>query len=215
MAKSTADLITIVRNVTGRVDNSDPLFTDDIILGYINDFYRLEMGQDLRIKENETWWEFTLLTTDPNPYPVVLQDINTQGVTTIGNLCYVDGFQIWWYQDPQTFFWKWPQTQDYEPSRPTDVLYYNNELLFRSPPDQSYPVKINAYRVEAEMVAGENISEDYLWRYVSYGAARDIFSDYGELDLWERYEPVFRKYRSLVYARTYQQQMSERSLPRF
>jgi len=219
MAKDTADLIEIVRNVTGRVDSSDPQFTDQKMLQYINDFYTLEMGQEMRLNERMTWWEFSIDESTLNPLPVDLQapfqaPAGTQ-FTTIGDLCYIDGFQTWWYQDPKEFYWRWPETQAYQPTRPVGVLYYNNTLTFRNPPDKTYAVKINAYQVQVEMPAGGDISEDYLWRYVTYGAARDIFSDYGEMDLWERYEPAFRRYKALVYARTYQQNMNRRSLPRF
>jgi hypothetical protein len=219
MAKSTADIIQIVRNVTGRVDSSDPLFTDQIILQYINDFYILEMGQEMRLNERMTWWEFIIDPTTPNPLPVDLQNpyqapAGTQ-FTTLGDLAYIDGFQCWWYQDPQSFYWQWPETQSYQPTRPIGILYYNQSLTFRNPPDQQYNVKINAYQVEIAMLDGDNISQDYLWRYVAYGASRDIFSDYGELDLWERYLPAFNRYKALVYARTYQQNMNQRSLPRF
>jgi hypothetical protein len=55
MVKYASDLIQIMRNATGRVDASDPQFTDEIMLGYINDYYTLEMGQELRLKEKRTW----------------------------------------------------------------------------------------------------------------------------------------------------------------
>lgn len=211
MAKSAIDLITIVRNVTGRVDASDPLFTNPIMLGYINDFYTLEMGQEMRINEQQTW---IYLNIDENNSTIPI-DLQSLGVTTIGPLVYINGFRTWWWQDPSLFFYKWPETQTYQPSRPTDVLYYNNELVFRAPANEEYLVKINAYAVEVAIEPNGNISEDYLWRYVCYGAARDLFADYGELDQWERYQPVFARYKSLVYARTYQQNMNQRSIPRF
>ncbi|TAK83874.1 MAG: hypothetical protein EPO09_21155 [Aquabacterium sp.] len=195
------------------------MFTDQIMLGYINDFYMLEMGQEIRINERMTWWEFDFGPTSSNPFPVDLQNPAQApaGVqfTTIGPLIYVDGFQSWWYQDPEQFFWQWPETQTYTPQRPQYVLYYNQSLLFRGPPDKVYRIKISAYQVEQEMIGGQNINQDYLWRYVCYGAARDIFADYGELDQWANYEPAFRRYKALVYARTYQQNMNQRSLPRF
>ncbi len=224
MAKSTADLIQIVRNVTGRIDASDPQFTDPVMLQYINDFYMLEMGQEMRLNERMTWWEFELDATTADPLPVDLQAPYQApaGVqfTTIGPLAYIDGFQCWWYQNPEDFFWRWPETQLYQPTRPIAVLYYNNTLTFRNPPNTPengipYAVKISAYQVEVEMTDGGNISSDYLWRYVAYGAARDIFSDYGEMDLWERYAPTFVRYKAIVYARTYQQNMNQRSMPRF
>lgn len=111
MVKTGNDIIEIVRNATGRVDASDPLFTNDVILGYINDFYTLEMGQELRLKERRTWWEFNYGADPnvfPNPFPVNLQapsgaPAGTQ-FTTIGPLVYADGFKVFWYEDPGTFY---------------------------------------------------------------------------------------------------------------
>lgn len=108
MVKYASDLITIMRNATGRVDASDPLFTDTIMLGYINDFYLLEMGQDLRLKELRTWWEFTIDTSTLNPLPVNLQAPfgAPAGIqfTTIGPFCTADGFEVFWYEDPTSFY---------------------------------------------------------------------------------------------------------------
>ena len=59
------------------------------------------------------------------------------------------------------------------------------------------------------------INADYLWRYIAYGAARDLLLDYGEVDKANGLYPAFNDYRSKVYARTYQQQMNQRSTPRF
>jgi hypothetical protein len=59
------------------------------------------------------------------------------------------------------------------------------------------------------------IDQDYLWRYIAYGAARDLLNDYGETDKAMLIAPVFNDYRSKVYARTYQQQQNQRSTPRF
>lgn len=226
MPKSSSDLITIVRNVTGRVDNSDPLFTDQIMLQYINDFYVLEMGQDLRITERNTWWEFTIDQTTPGSAPLPINlNLPLQNIavppapqiqfTTIGPPAYIEGFEVWWYQDPQQFYARWPETQLYVPSRPIAILYYNNELVFRQPPDALYNVKIQAYQMELEIPPGGMIANDYLWRYICYGAAMDIFADYGEMDKWNEIYPAFQRYRANVYGRTYQQNMSQRSTPKF
>lgn len=212
MAKSGLDIINIMRNVTGRVDSSDPLFTNSVMLGYANDFLNLIMPQEVRLYENKTWWEFNISNTDADPFPV---DLDALGYTTIGNLIYIDGFHANWYQNPADFFGKWPETQTYTAQRPVDVLWYNNELVFRGPPDQSYGVKVSAYQVEAEITEGTNIDNAYFWRYVAYGASLDLFSDYGEMDQFEKYYAPFKRYRSLVYARTNQQLQYQRTLPEF
>lgn len=219
MAISAADLITIVRNVTGRVDASDPLFTNAIMLQYINNFIQLLSTQDIRIFKNKTWFEFVLSPTDPDPYPINLQTINLIdgqiGASTIEPPCYADGFYVFWYQDPAEFFAIWPETQTYQPSRPTYVLYYNNQLIFRNPPNKDYLIKMAAYQVEIQVDPEGELNQDYLFRYIAYGTALDIFSDYGEMDRWRDIFPAFQRYRALVYSRTYSQYQNQRPSPEF
>ncbi len=221
MAKSAADLILILRNVTGRVDASDPQFTDAIMLQYLQDFITLSSTQDIRIFKNKTWYEFVLGPGDPNPFPVNLQDIvlvdqvdGQRGASTLEPPCYADGFPVFWYQDPADFYRIWPQTQTYQPQRPTYVLYYNNELDFKGPPNRNYNIKIAAYRVEV-MITNGVLDQDYLYRYICYGAALDIFSDFGEMDKWNDVFPAYKRYRALVYGRTNCQYQNQRPNPEF
>ena len=218
MVKTAADLILILRNTTGRVDASDPLFTDSIMLQYLQDFIQLEATQDVRLFKNRTWYEFTFGPTDPNPYPVDLQEIvlvdGQVGASTLAPPCYADGFPVFWYQDPAEFYGIWPETQTYQPQRPTYVLYYNNELDFKGPPNREYLIKMAAYQVEIQITNGL-LNQDYLYRYICYGAALDIFSDFGEMDKWREIFPAFQRYRALVYSRTHSQYQNQRPVPEF
>lgn len=226
MAKNGAEIINIMRNVTGRVDASDPLFTDSIMLQYLNDFLNLIMPQEVRLYENKTWWDFDIDETSPDPYPV---DLEALGFTTIGPpafIRYVDGsvtagnnlfwFDLFWYQSPSIFYNKWPQVSPLLRQRPQDVLYYNNQLVFRGAQDQAYTVRIQANAVEIALSSpSAEISNSYFWRYVAYGASLDIFSDYGEMDKYAQTMPAFQRYKGLVYARTNQQNISQRTYPQF
>lgn len=226
MAISADDVITILRNVTGRVDASDPLFTNQIMLQYLNNFLAQESTEDIRIFKNYTWYEFDIDPTTPNPYPVDLQGLK---LSTIGPPAYVQyilppappltqagSFELFWYQDPALFYARWPdRPTPYTPQRPTYVLYYNNELTFRGPPDQQYHIKIQAYKEELQINPQGNISADYLFRYAAYGAALDIFSDYGEMDKWRDIYPAFQRYRAFVYSRTNSQYQNQRPAPQF
>jgi len=155
---------------------------------------------------------------DLNPFPVNLQNIilinGNQGASTIEPPCYVDGFYVFWYQDPTEFYRIWPETQTYQPQRPTGVLYYNNELTFRGPPEKDYLVKIAAYQVELEITNGV-LDQDYLYRYICYGTALDIFSDFGEMDKWRDIFQAYQRYRALVYGRTNCQYQNQRPSPEF
>jgi hypothetical protein len=219
MTVSTADLILILRNVTGRVDNTDPQFTDAIMTQYLQNFISLSSTQEIRLFKNYTWWEFEFGPDGSNPYPfdlesIVLSNGNT-GASTIGPLCYASGFPVVWHENPREFYALWPESQTtFTPQRPTHVLYYNNALTFRGPPDIDYNIKIQAYSLEIQLTT-TGLQADYLYRYVAYGAALDIFSDFGEMDRWNEIFPVFRRYRSLVYSRTNSQYQSQRPSPEF
>lgn len=219
MAITAENMILLLRNITGRVDASDPMFTDEIMLEYLNNFIQLSSTQDIRIFKNRTWWEFDFGPSDPNPYPVDLQNIilasGNTGASTIEPPAYCDGFYLFWYQDPTQFYAIWPETQEYQTSRPTYVLYYNNELTFRNPPTETYAIKIAAYQVEVELTPQGTLQSDYLYRYVAYGAALDIFADFGEMDKYNDIYQPFMRYKNLVYARTYCQHQNQRASPEF
>ncbi len=218
MVQTEADLINILRNITGRVDASDPLFTNAIMLRYLQDFIQLQSTQDIRIFKNKTWYEFNFGPSSTNPFDVDLQTIQmingNVGASTIEPPCYADGFPVFWYQDPTEFYGIWPETQTYQPQRPTYVLYYNNQLTFRGPPDRNYLIKMAAYQVEVQMSGGV-LNQDYLYRYICYGAALDIFSDFGEMERWREIFPAYQRYRALVYSRTYSQYQNQRPSPEF
>jgi len=213
------EIITIMRNVTGRVDASDNLFSDNVMLGRINDFLGLIMPQDVRLYENKTWYEFSIevdnddTTLFEDTYNI---DLDVLGYSTLGAVAYCSGFDLQWFQSPDLFYAKWPETQTYTPQRPVDVLYYNNQLIFRARPDQAYSIKLEAYSIEPKLAnAGTAIENPYFWRYVAYGASLDLFSDYGEMDEYAKYYPAFMRYKGLVNLRTNQQLMSQRSTPTF
>ncbi len=231
LPSTSANVVTILRNVTGRVDANDPAFTNEIMIDYLNAFLQQEHPQEVRIFQNETWWDFTIDENSSDPYQV---DLDALGFSTIGGLAYIsytdpalnpNTFKMFWYEDPGQFYYRWPWNNVFTPQMPTYVLYYNNELLFRGPPDQEYSVRINAYKIDYSFSGGanetpensilSNVPNAYLTRYLAYGAALDILSDYGEMDKYNEVFQVYRRYRGQVLARTWDQLQSVRTAPDF
>lgn len=203
MAKTIGDIKNIIRKVTGRTDQS---VGDQTIYDYIQDFYQLEMGEEVRLFDMKSWYEFTL-TASEYQYDA---DPDTTGYNLLTNPVYVDGYRVNFYVDPILFYAKWPETQTYTEQRSTDVLYYNNELIFMPTPDDAYEVKIAAYSVNtalfSESASGsETIAEDYWWRYIAYGAALDILADGGEFEKYAQLMPIFERYKAMLNGRTYSQ----------
>src|SRR6202044_3227849 len=100
----------------------------------------------------------------------------------------------------------------FTPQQPTYVLYYDNSLTFRGPPDREYDIRISAYKIDYSFAGGTNTNSGsilanvpvaYLTRYLAYGAALDILSDFGEMDKYNEVFQVYRRYRGQVLARTW------------
>lgn len=226
---SGASVIQIIRNTTGRVDRNDPAFTDAIMYDYLNAFLQQEHPQEVQIFQNETWWDFVITPASLDPLPV---DLDALGYASIGPLAYVgypgvpnnNSFKMFWYTDPGDFYYRWPWGTVFTPQQPTYVLYYNNELTFRGPPDQSYNIRLSAYKIDLSFAGGSNTNSQsilanvpnaYLARYLAYGASLDILSDYGEMDRYNEVFQVYRRYRGQVLARTWDQLSSQRTNPDF
>lgn len=228
LPETSQAVVQIMRNVTGRVDRNDPMFTDAIMLDYLNAFLQQEHPTECRIYENKTWWDFTIDQDSPDPYPV---DLDELGFSTINSPAYVGyvtpqltSYLLFWYENPADFYQKWPWNTTFTPQRPTYVLYYNNELTFRGPPDQTYKIRISAYKINQSFSDGTDENEEsiltnvpsaYLTRYLAYGASLDILSDYGEMDKYNEVFQVYRRYRGQVMARTWDQLSSQRTGPDF
>lgn len=230
LPQSGSSVVQIMRNVTGRVDKNDPAFTDPIMFDYLNAFLQQEHPQEVRIFQNQTWWDFTIDPTTIDPLPV---DLDALGYSTINAPAYIsyndaalnpNTFRLFWYEDPGDFYYRWPWNNIFTPQMPTYVLYYNNELTFRGPPDQTYNVRIAAYKIDYSFSGGSNtnsgsilanVPNAYLTRYLAYGASLDILSDFGEMDKYNEVFQVYRRYRGQVLSRTWDQLQSQRTGPDF
>jgi len=155
---TTAQIVQIMRNVTGRLDVNDPQFTTPIMIDYLNGFLLEEHPQEMQIFSNRTWWDFSIDDSTVDPIPVSLDYL---GFSSIGPLAYVEyttpntnSYKLFWYENPAEFYAKWPWGMDFTPQMPTYVLYYNNELTFRGPPDRAYNIRIAAYRIDNSFAGG-------------------------------------------------------------
>ncbi len=95
---------------------------------------------------------------------------------------------------------------------PRSVLYYNNTLTLRNPPDRQYLVELDAYLSPcAYFSTAAAIPFGYMAEYLSLGAARKILSDTGDKEQLEFYEPRFREQEALVHIRSQRQWTSTRT----
>lgn len=86
---------------------------------------------------------------------------------------------------------------------PRLILYYNNVLTLRPPPDTSYLVELDAYLSPASFFNTANaIPFGYMAEYIARGAARKLLSDTGDVEQFMFYEPLFKEQEQLVWKRS-------------
>jgi len=95
---------------------------------------------------------------------------------------------------------------------PRGILYYNNTLTLRSPPDRQYLVEIDAYLSPAAFFnSTAAIPFGYMAEYIARGAARKILSDTGDVEQFQFYEQFFKEQELLVWKRSQRQWTNNRS----
>ena len=95
---------------------------------------------------------------------------------------------------------------------PRSVLYYNNTLTLRSPPDKQYLVELDAYLTPSAFLSSEAaLPFAYMAEYIARGAARKILSDTGDIEQFQFYEPLFLEQESLVHIRSQRQWTATRT----
>lgn len=91
------------------------------------------------------------------------------------------------------------------------VLFYNNVLTLRPPPDRSYLVELDAYLTPAAFLStSQAVPYGYMSEYIARGAARKLLSDTGDIEQFQFYEPLFKEQESLVWKRSQRQNTATR-----
>lgn len=95
---------------------------------------------------------------------------------------------------------------------PRGMLFYNNTLTLRSPPDRQYLVELDAYLSPAAfLTTGQAVQFGYMSEYIARGAARKILADTGDVEQFQFYEPLFLEQEILVWKRSQRQFTSTRT----
>lgn len=104
------------------------------------------------------------------------------------------------------------QVYFFQTGLPRSILFYNNVLTLRSPPDQQYLVELDAYLTPAAfLTSSQAIPFGYMAEYIARGAARKILADTGDVEQFNFYEPLFQEQEMLVWKRSQRQFTSTRT----
>jgi hypothetical protein len=106
----------------------------------------------------------------------------------------------------------WFNGLPYVADRPNTILFYNSVFKVRPVPDQSYPIKLEAYVRPDELLAtNQQPKLSQWWQYIAYGAAKKIFEDRMDLDSVQMIMPEFMNQESMVLRRTLLEFTNERT----
>lgn len=95
---------------------------------------------------------------------------------------------------------------------PRAILFYNNVITLRSPPNTQYLVQLDAYLSPAAFLnTAAAIPFGYMAEYIARGAARKILSDTGDVEQLQFYESFFREQELLVWKRSQRQWTATRT----
>ncbi len=95
---------------------------------------------------------------------------------------------------------------------PRMVLFWNNILKLRPPPDRTYLIECDAYLTPAAFLSSADaLPFGYMAEYIARGAARKMLTDAADMDQVRFYEPFFKEQELLVLRRSDRQFSANRT----
>lgn len=219
------DMTGIVQNINNGNGNNDPYFANAFPLDPTNTFINLPTtsfypgvyftataanGQLIQVCDSgiflntNTTGDLYGLLMAPGNAPFGNQPLSGGYSVSLNTVNYATGVAT--FNFPATVPSAAPinaESQFFQPGLPRSILYYNNTLTIRPPPDISYNIQMQAYLTPAAfLVSGSAIPFGYMAEYVARGAARKILADTGDTEQFMFYEPLFREQEMLVWKRS-------------
>lgn len=100
-----------------------------------------------------------------------------------------------------------------EITRPTAILYLQNQLTLSPPPDQAYVVEITVYRKPTDVLLASSANTPELlewWELIAAGASKKVYEDRSDDEGVAQMERMLQSRYSVVETRTYVQVGCER-----
>lgn len=110
--------------------------------------------------------------------------------------------------DAQATLW----VSQYQVGRPYALLFWNNELIVRPVPDNTYKVEVECYLTPVQFLE----TSDYpilnqWWQYLAYGAAMEILRERQDLEGLENLREGFIRQEALVLERQATEEIGQRN----
>lgn len=99
----------------------------------------------------------------------------------------------------------------YQSSRPTDVIFYNQQITFRPVPQQVYQVEFQISQQPTQLIANNSAPElDEWYLLLCAGAAKLIYADFPDPEGMQYVEQTFQEQLQLAQRRTLKQLGTQR-----
>jgi len=100
----------------------------------------------------------------------------------------------------------------YQSSRPTDVIFYNQQITFRPVPQQIYQVEFQISQQPLQMIADNSAPELAEWYlFICAGAAKLIYAEFPDPEGMEYLMPIWQEQLQLAQRRTLKQLGTQRA----
>lgn len=149
----------------------------------------------------------------------ILQDIGNGTLTGDGSgtINYLTGaFTATFTAAPATSATLYAKYQAYAGNRPQAVLFYQNQFTFMPVPDLVYQIRMEGYSQPVALTTDASKPKLEEWgQLLAYGASCDIFADRGDLQKYQEYYVLLKRYENIALARSVQQFQAQQSIGRF
>lgn len=99
----------------------------------------------------------------------------------------------------------------YAPTRPSSMLFFQDQFYLGNPPDRVYKVKLTVYRRPSALINSTDKPElQELWQLLAFGAAQKIFERNADWGQWNDIQPALKKYEQICMARSMLQNAATR-----
>jgi hypothetical protein len=100
----------------------------------------------------------------------------------------------------------------YQPSRPTDILFYNQQITLRPCPQQVYQIEFQISQQPTQLIAANQAPElDEWYLYICARAARLIYNDFPDPEGEASLQPILDEQIQIAQRRTLRQLSSQRA----
>lgn len=145
-------------------------------------------------------------------------DVDNQSATTgsVGTVNYVTGeVTITFPNNIPSTSTIYAKVSSYLPSRPVAMLFFNNQMILRPVPNQTYRVSVEVYKKPSQVLALSDSDNDpnllQWWQYIAYGASMKVLQDRQDMESIQNIMPFWKEQEALVLYRTAVQQAQERT----